>query len=113
MQAARNTAPREVADEVRMQEKRAAQKNVREETALKTKIAKDKQQKNVVWLVRSKPLFPGVAALWLHPSGRAGCCPLCLQWPMIFTVHRVSTSLVPLTEPNIGLGRDSACCSAN
>ena len=78
MQAARNTAPREVADEVRMQEKRAAQKNVREETALKTKIAKDKQQKNVVYLVRSKPLVSGVAALWLHPSGRAGCCPLCV-----------------------------------
>ena len=78
MQAARNTAPREVADEVRMQEKRAAQKNVREETALKTKMAKDKQQKNVVVLVCSKLLVSGVAALWLHPSGRAGCCPLCV-----------------------------------
>ena len=59
-----------------MQEKRAAQKNVREETALKTKIAKDKQQKKVLYLVRPKPLFSGFAALWLHPSGRAGCCPL-------------------------------------
>lgn len=51
-QAARATAPREVADEVRMQEKRAAQKTVREETALKTKIAKDKEQLEVVWTVR-------------------------------------------------------------
>ncbi len=65
VQAARNTAPREVADEVRMQEKRAAQKNVREETALKAKIAKDKQQKDVVWQVGSKPLSPAVV-LWLH-----------------------------------------------
>ena len=51
MQAARNTAPREVADEVRLQEKRAAQKAVREDEALKTKIAKDRQQHNVVWQV--------------------------------------------------------------
>ena len=39
MQAARSTAPREVADEVRLQEQRAAQKAVREDEALKTKIA--------------------------------------------------------------------------
>ncbi len=56
VQAARATAPREVADEVRMQEKRAAQKTVREETALKTKIAKDKEQLEVVWTVRSLPV---------------------------------------------------------
>ena len=52
LQAARATAPREVADEVRMQEKRAAQKTVREETALKAKIAKDKEGQEVVWTVR-------------------------------------------------------------
>ena len=52
LQAARATAPREVADEMRMQEKRAAQKMVREETALKTKIAKDKEQQMVTWTVR-------------------------------------------------------------
>ena len=62
MQAARATAPREVADEVRMQEKRAAQKTVREETALKTKIAKDKEGLEVVWTVRSLPLATVIAA---------------------------------------------------
>ena len=51
MQAARSTAPREVADEVRLQEKRAARKAVREDEALKTKIAKDRQQHDVVWQV--------------------------------------------------------------
>ena len=52
MQAARSTAPREVSDAVKAAEKRAAQKTVREETALKTKIAKHKQQFEVEWLVR-------------------------------------------------------------
>jgi len=52
MQAARSTAPREVSDAVKTAEKRAAQKTVREETALKAKIAKHKQQFQVEWLVR-------------------------------------------------------------
>lgn len=34
-----------------MQEKRAAQKAVREETALKAKVAKDKLQQDVIWQV--------------------------------------------------------------
>jgi len=37
---------------VKTAEKRAAQKTVREETALKAKIAKHKQQFQVEWLVR-------------------------------------------------------------
>ena len=80
MQAARSTAPREVADEVRLQEKRAARKAVREDEALKTKIAKDRQQHDVVWqvwpcanscLISSAPCDD---AQFLLPLSNKACC---------------------------------------
>ena len=51
MQAARSTAPREVADEVRLQEKRKRDKQVREEASMKAKVQKEREKRDVVWRV--------------------------------------------------------------
>ncbi len=51
VQAARSTAPREVADEVRLQEKRKRDKQVREEASMKAKVQKERQKRDVVWRV--------------------------------------------------------------
>ena len=51
-QAARASAPREVADEVRSQEKRARVRAVREEASMKAKAAKAREKQEVLWQVR-------------------------------------------------------------
>ncbi|CAL8467194.1 g6730 [Coccomyxa elongata] len=51
VQAARSTAPREVADEVRLQEKRKRDKQVREEASMKAKVQKEREKRDVVWRV--------------------------------------------------------------
>ncbi len=51
LQAARSTAPREVADEVRLQEKRKRDKQVREEASMKAKVQKEREKRDVVWRV--------------------------------------------------------------
>lgn len=93
MQAARSTAPREVADEVRMQEKRAAQKTVREETALKTKIAKDKEQQEVVWMVRPPPLAA------CHQQPLSPVAPPSLNCPCINPAGRQTSSCFLAVKP--------------
>jgi hypothetical protein len=50
-QAARSTAPREVADEVRLLEKRKRDKQVREEASMKAKVQKERAKRDVVWRV--------------------------------------------------------------
>lgn len=51
IQAARSTAPREVADEVRLLEKRQRDKEVRENASMKAKVQKEREKRDVVWRV--------------------------------------------------------------
>lgn len=51
MQAARASAPREVADEVRILEKRKRDKAVREEQNLKTRAAKAREKQAALWQI--------------------------------------------------------------